>query len=94
MEHNDDIISLAINENPKFKNVTATGQIGTVPEIHIWNALTLEKLSILSGSHKNGVCSLNFSSSGKLLVSVGLDSVFTICVWRWKEGALVITHYL
>ncbi len=92
MEHNDDIISLAVNENPKFKNIVATGQIGVVPEIHIWNALTLEKLSILTGSHKNGVCSLNFSSSGKLLVSVGLDSVFTVCVWRWKDGAIVASH--
>ena len=92
LEHNDDIISLALNENPKFKNVVATGQIGVSPDIHIWNALTLETLSLLSGTHKNGVCSINFSSSGKLLVSVGLDAVHTIAVWRWKEGVLAATH--
>lgn len=89
MEHTDDIISLAINENIKsFKNVVATAQIGIAPVIHIWDVNTLETLSILSGLHKNGICSLNFSSSGKLLVSVGLDSVHTIGVWRWKEGVL------
>lgn len=32
---------------------------------------------------------MDFSSSGKLLVSVGLDDNYTIGVWRWKEGTLV-----
>ena len=80
---------MSINENPKFKNVIATGQIGTNASVHIWDAMTCETLSILSGLHTQGVCSTSFSSSGKLLVSVGLDSRFTIGVWRWKEGALV-----
>ena len=48
-------------------------------------------LSILSDLHKNsqGICSLGFSSSGKLLVSVGLDQNYMIGVWRWQEGTLV-----
>ena len=25
-----------MNENPKFKNVVATGQIGANPVIHVW----------------------------------------------------------
>jgi hypothetical protein len=33
-----------------------------------------------------GVCSLSFSSSGKLLLSVGVDAPYTIAVWRWEEG--------
>jgi len=91
LEHTDDIISLCINENPKFKNVVATAQIGVNPNIHIWNAMTKQTLSILSDLHKNsqGICSLGFSSSGKLLVSVGLDQNYTIGVWRWQEGTLV-----
>lgn len=91
LEHTDDIISLIVNENPKFKNVVATGQIGANPVIRIWDALTKDTLSILSGLHKStqGVCSLDFSSSGKLLLSVGLDKNYTIGVWRWKEGTLV-----
>ena len=91
LEHTDDIISLCTNENPKFKNIIATGQIGKSSAIHIWNAITKEQYSILSGLHKDvqGICSLGFSSSGKLLVSVGLDDKYTIGVWRWKEGSLV-----
>lgn len=33
-----------------------------------------------------GVCSLSFSTSGKLLLSVGVDAPYTIAVWRWEEG--------
>jgi WD40 repeat protein len=91
LEHTDDIICLAANEHPKFKNCIATGQIGANPVIRIWDATTKETLSILSGLHKStqGVCSLGFSSSGKLLISVGLDKMYTVGVWRWKEGTLV-----
>lgn len=53
--------------------------------------MSKQTLSILSDLHKNsqGICSLGFSSSGKLLVSVGLDQNYTIGVWRWQEGTLV-----
>ena len=36
-----------------------------------------------------GVCSLSFSGTGKLLLSVGVDAPFTIAVWRWEEGVNV-----
>ena len=39
-----------------------------------------------------GTSSLSFSSSGKLLVSVGLDDKYTVGVWRWKEGSLVARY--
>ncbi len=34
----------------------------------------------------SGVCSLSFSTSGKLLLSVGVDAPHTVAVWRWEEG--------
>ena len=90
LDHTDDIIALATNDNPKFKNCIATSQIGKTPVIRVWDAVTKDTMSILSGLHKSeqGVCSLGFSSSGKLLISVGLDKSYTIGVWRWKEGSL------
>ena len=52
--------------------------------------MSQEKLSILSGmTNSKGICSLDFSGKGKLLVSVALDEKYTISVWRWKEGTLV-----
>lgn len=86
LQHDDDIISLCIND--KYKNTVATGQIGQKAQIHIWDVNTMETLSILSGLHTQGVCSVGFSRSGKLLVSVGLDKNHTIGIWRWKEGSL------
>lgn len=29
LEHSDDILCLTVNQHPKYKNVIATGQIGT-----------------------------------------------------------------
>lgn len=36
--------------------------------------------------HSKGVNYVNFSATGKLLVSVGVDPEHTITVWRWQEG--------
>lgn len=37
----------------------------------------------------SGVGSLGFSTSGKLLVSVGVNAPHTVAVWRWEEGVNV-----
>ena len=51
-DHTDDIICLAVNEHPKFKNVVASGQIGAVPEVNVWDAMTKQTLSVLKVSYK------------------------------------------
>ncbi len=33
-----------------------------------------------------GVAGVDFSSNGKLLLTVGLDPDHTLSVWRWSEG--------
>ncbi|XP_023587448.1 echinoderm microtubule-associated protein-like 5 isoform X1 [Trichechus manatus latirostris] len=92
-EHNDDILCLTVNQHPKFINIVATGQVGdsadmsaTAPSVHIWDAVNKQTLSILRCCHSKGVCSVSFSATGKLLLSVGLDPEHTITVWRWQEG--------
>lgn len=59
---------------------------GTTPSIHIWDAMTKHTLSMLRCCHTKGVNYINFSATGKLLVSVGVDPEHTITVWRWQEG--------
>ncbi|XP_078490103.1 echinoderm microtubule-associated protein-like 6 [Ciona intestinalis] len=92
IEHTDDIISLNVNQHPKFPNIIATGQIGSNPTIHVWDATSKQTLSILKGFHVGGVCSVNFSASGKLLLSVGLDEQHSVAVWRWQEGLKACSH--
>ncbi|XP_023384633.1 echinoderm microtubule-associated protein-like 5 [Pteropus vampyrus] len=94
-EHNDDILCLTVNQHPKFINIVATGQVGdsadmsaTAPSIHIWDAINKQTLSVLRCDHSKGVCSVSFSATGKLLLSVGLDPEHTVTIWRWQEEYL------
>lgn len=59
---------------------------GLAPSIHVWDAVTKQTLSVLRCSHAKGVGYVNFSATGKLLLSVGVEPEHTITVWRWQEG--------
>uniref|UniRef100_A0A671R5K6 HELP domain-containing protein n=1 Tax=Sinocyclocheilus anshuiensis TaxID=1608454 RepID=A0A671R5K6_9TELE len=89
LEHTDDILCLTVNQHPKYLNIIATGQIGLVPSIHVWDAMSKQTLSVLRCSHAKGIGYVNFSATGKLLLSVGVDPEHTITVWRWQEGSRV-----
>ncbi|XP_077381857.1 echinoderm microtubule-associated protein-like 6 isoform X7 [Festucalex cinctus] len=96
LEHTDDILCLTVNQHPKYQNVIASGQIGDNSElpglspcIHVWDAVSKQTLSILRCSHAKGVAYVNFSATGKLLLSVGVEPEHVITVWRWQEGARV-----
>ncbi|TRY96368.1 hypothetical protein DNTS_033743 [Danionella cerebrum] len=91
LEHTDDILCLTVNQHPKYQNVIATGQIGLAPSIHVWDAVSKQTLSVLRCSHAKGVGYVNFSATGKLLLSVGVDPEHTITIWRWQEGSRVCT---
>ena len=84
LNHNDDIVCMALN--PRSTKVIATGQIGKNAPVHIWDLQSRETLSIVQGAHSVGVCSVDFSHNGKLLLCVGLDSKHSITVWRWTES--------
>ncbi|XP_047458383.1 echinoderm microtubule-associated protein-like 6 isoform X2 [Mugil cephalus] len=99
LEHTDDILCLTVNQHPKYKNIIATGQIGDVaevsgstPSIHVWDAMGKQTLSILRCPHPKGVGYVNFSATGKLLLSVGVEPEHTITVWRWQEGSKVCSQ--
>ncbi|XP_037543112.1 echinoderm microtubule-associated protein-like 6 isoform X2 [Nematolebias whitei] len=99
LEHTDDILCLTVNQHPKYKNIIATGQIGdisdfpgTTPSIHVWDAMSKQTLSILRCPHSKGVGYLNFSATGKLLLSIGVESEHIITVWRWQEGSRVCSR--
>eukprot|EP01119_Soliformovum_irregulare_P013844 TRINITY_DN3722_c0_g1_i1.p1 TRINITY_DN3722_c0_g1~~TRINITY_DN3722_c0_g1_i1.p1 ORF type:complete len:1927 (-),score=428.61 TRINITY_DN3722_c0_g1_i1:16-5796(-) len=85
IEHDDDIISLALHPDG---TTVATGQVGKDPKIIVWDANSQAKIAVLQGFHQRGVCSLSFSGDGQFLVSVGLDDKHTLGVWDWKKGQL------
>ncbi|MEQ2271917.1 Echinoderm microtubule-associated protein-like 6, partial [Xenotaenia resolanae] len=51
--------------------------------------MSKQTLSILRSPHSKGVGYVNFSATGKLLLSVGVEPEHTITVWRWQEGSRV-----
>ncbi|XP_061915415.1 echinoderm microtubule-associated protein-like 6 isoform X1 [Entelurus aequoreus] len=89
VEHTEDVLCLTVNQHPKYDNVIATGQIGGTPCIHVWDAMSKRTLSVLRCAHSRGVAYVNFSATGKLLLSVGVDPEHTVSVWRWHEGSRV-----
>nr|XP_021335612.1 echinoderm microtubule-associated protein-like 6 [Danio rerio] len=96
LEHTDDILCLTVNQHPKYQNIIATGQIGDItdlpglaPSIHVWDAMSKQTMSVLRCAHAKGIGYVNFSATGKLLLSVGVDPEHTITVWRWQEGSRV-----
>eukprot|EP01147_Barroeca_monosierra_P006723 gene6723-357_t len=84
LQHTDDVLCLAVN--PRKASFVATGQVGEEPSIHVWNAKSLETISILSGVHTTGIGSIDFSNNGKVLLSVGITERPRVCVHRWQTG--------
>lgn len=83
-QHTDDILCLSVHPDG---NHVATGQTGRDPDIHVWNVITMNTISVLKGGHAVGVCSLGFSADGIKLASVdAVPQRPTICVWKWKRG--------
>ncbi|GMH75277.1 hypothetical protein TrLO_g13994 [Triparma laevis f. longispina] len=83
--HTDEVISLAMSPDKRY---VATGQIGPVPTIVVWDSVTGETVKVLSGFHKRSVSQLEFSSDGKLLASAGNDDNHSIAVYDWMAGVI------
>jgi WD40 repeat protein len=73
----------AITKHP-ISSIVATGEVASSsPNIHIWDAATLETIVILKTAHRGGVMHLTFSNDGSLLLSVGMDKTFSMQVFQW-----------
>ncbi|KAJ8781191.1 hypothetical protein J1605_011175 [Eschrichtius robustus] len=82
-------VSVSVASAPPFPSLSSSSYLphsGATPSIHVWDAMTKHTLSVLRCFHSKGVNYINFSATGKLLVSVGVDPEHTITVWRWQEG--------
>lgn len=89
LEHSDDVTALTINQNQKFSGLVASGQLGATAQIRVWDLTSKDTRATLQGPHQRGVCSLDFSVSGRLLLSVGLEMEHYAAVWKWQEGSLM-----
>ena len=86
--HNEEILSLRLHPS---KQIAATGEIGSVPKLLVWNIETHKILYSSAGFHRNGITQLSFSPDGKILASVGNDQQQSIQVCLWEEGTVIFT---
>ena len=69
--------------------IIATGEVNQSPEIHLWNANTMETLAILRTAHRGGVLHLEFSRDGSQLVSIGMDISYSMQIFNWRQERVV-----
>lgn len=68
LQHDDDILALALSPDRKL---CATGQIGAVPKLFVWNIETQEvKAKYSLPKNTRGIIALSFSNDGKYVAFV------------------------
>lgn len=85
-EHNSTVTAMAVHPT---LGIVATGQLGEVPAIRVWDSVTLKTISILEGFHRRSICHLDFSPDGDLLATVGGDRFHSVAIYNWKFQHIV-----
>lgn len=57
-----------------------------IMDIHVWDSETKQNRAVLKGFHMRAVVVLEFSPSGKRLLSVGQDDKNSLAVYDWEVG--------
>jgi WD40 repeat protein len=87
LEHDDDIISIAVHPS---EAIVATGETGKKPKLVVWSAQTGLTIKVIC-FHSRGISNVCFDSAGSLLISCGLDDDRLVAVHNWRTGVLVGT---
>ena len=56
------------------------------PDVCVWQTDTAEPIVVLGTGGGGGIATLQFSSDGNQLVSVGADEMHTVVVWDWRRS--------
>ena len=86
MDHSSTVSSMAIH--PK-ETIIATGDVGELPVIRVWDSKTKETLVVLEGFHRRVITHLAFSPDGNFLASMGGDKYHTIAIYHWRHQQIV-----
>jgi len=70
--------------------IVATGETSPVPSIHIWSIVNLEPFKVIQTFHRDGIQHLKFSNDGVFLISISVDTFFSIQVINWKTEETVV----
>ena len=84
--HQNDVVAFCMSADGKL---AATGEMGHIPLVCIWDTNTLEVKAKLRGFHRNAVRSLCFSPDGKYLASIGQDMHHSYVLYEVETGAVL-----
>ena len=69
-----------------FKRLIATGEVNIQPQVHVWDAQSFETVVVLQTAHKGGILHLCFSADGTKVISIGMDSTFSVQIFQWEQN--------
>ena len=87
--HDQEVISCAVSN--LNGSLVATGELGTMPAIHVWSSRTLESLQVIKGIHSKGIHLLAFSHDDRMLVTCGLTNPSACIIYEWETAEIVIS---
>ena len=88
----EDLVCFAITQDKKY---CATGQMAQlnhknprskIVDVHVWDSQTKELKAKLAGFHKRAIVIVEFSPSGKKILTVGQDDKNSLAVYDWEVG--------
>ena len=88
--HTDDVYALAVS--PGGKEI-ASGQLGELPLIILWDAETMSIRRKISGFHSDGISLLAYSPDGSMIASCGLDQQNSIAIYSTLTGSIINTVF-
>lgn len=86
-DHSNTVSAIAIHPVEDF---VASGQVGEVPCIRVWNSITLETICVLEGYHRRGIAHMSFTPNGKLLATIGLDRFHSLAIYDWRNRYIIV----
>jgi WD40 repeat protein len=84
--HTSKISCMAVHPS---KRMVATGECSECPQIHIWRIQTCEPRAVIQTNHNGGIMNMAFSYCGSLIVSVGVDELFSLQVTDWAMEEII-----
>ena len=90
----DDLIAFSITKDRKY---CATGQMAElnkskptdkIVDVHVWDADSKQQKVVLKRFHKRAVVLVEFSPSGKRILTVGQDDKNSLAVYDWEVNRI------
>eukprot|EP00947_MAST-08B_sp_MAST-8B-sp1_P001903 g1903.t1 len=82
-DHGGDIVSLALHPNGEL---VATGErAASKPRIVVWDTQSMERRRVIRGFHQTAVTCLDFSATGRWLLTAGADKYHSVALYDWDR---------